>query len=276
MNQPATQGKSTLFWIVLVTAGTCAMCTLTMGGLVLLALLSPDDAPPVAVTASVRSPSRIPTGNTPDLFPGSPGFLPSGRGVPIPPAEVVDGEPRGLWWHPQVRSMGKTVAIPVLFLAGGIRASNPRPGSGTDFDLEGQRAQKGNTGVGTFRVEDGKLTQEYDGFTSTEPLSFGDDEEGPWMKLGAAQYWPLAPPNEAAMPGKWRTSGGAYLFRDDGTYESGHVDVNAEWAVGGKGTWLLDGYLLQISPTGAPSWITTIGATGDRFLVIGTSLYDRE
>jgi hypothetical protein len=44
-------------------------------------------------------------------------------------------------------------------------------------------------------------------------------------------------------------------------------------APGGQGRWQLDGYLLQLSPNSAPSYITTIGATGTTFLVIGSLVF---
>ena len=43
-------------------------------------------------------------GHTPNLYPGSSGVPPSGRGVPVPAARVVDGCPaEGIWWYPQVQ-----------------------------------------------------------------------------------------------------------------------------------------------------------------------------
>ncbi|HEY1088764.1 MAG TPA: hypothetical protein VGE37_13765 [Archangium sp.] len=268
------QGKSAVFWVIIATAGACAICSVFTFALIGLGLLTAD-APTSPVAAAT---SKLQTGQTPHLFPGMPGWLPSGQGVSIPTAEEVDGEPRGLWWSFELNG-NTTVAAMALFLEDGTYATHPRFGGGMLFDVEGQRAQKGNTGVGTYRVEDGKISQDHDGFKSRGVIiSFDSDEGGPFMMIGSTKYWPLSAPNENDLVGTWRTAGGKYVFRDDGTFESGQVDVNGAYtvAVGGQGRWLLEGYLLQVSPNGAPGWITPIGATGDRFLVIGTRLYDRE
>lgn len=279
MREPTVrQGKSAVFWVVIAIAGSCGLCSLLTFALIGFGLFTTDvPSGPVTVSVPVAG-SKLPTGNTPDLFPGMPGWLPSGQGVQIPDAEEVDGEPRGLWWSSEMN--GNTmVAAMALFLEGGTYATRPRFGGGRLYDLEGQRAQKGNTGVGTYRVEDGKISQDHDGFKSRGvAISFDSDEGGPFMMIGGTKYWPLAVPTEAGLVGTWRTAGGKYIFRDDGTFESGQVDVDGAYtvAVGGQGRWLLDGYLLQVSPNGAPGFITPIGATGDRFLVIGSRLYDRE
>lgn len=280
MREPTVrQGKSAIFWVVLAVVGSCGVCSMLTFALIGFGLFTADAASgPVAVSVPVATTTALPTGNTPDLFPGMPGWLPSGQGVPIPTAEEVDGEPRGLWWYSELRSNDQVGAAVMLFLAGGTQASHPRPGGGRLFDLEGQRAQKGDTGLGTFSVEDGVIRQQHNNFKSKVALSFESDEGGPYMMIGQTKFWPLSPPFRAGLVGTWRTAGGKYVFRDDGTFESGMVDLNGAYtlAVGGAGRWLLDGYLLQLAPNGAPGWITTIGATGNHFLVIGSNLYDRE
>ena len=268
MNQP--RGRSALFWILLVVGGSCGLCTVSTLGLMALGLVEGD-----GVKSNTLAPSvAMPTGNTPLLFPGMPGWLPSGRGVTIPEARVVDGRPEGLWWHWQSTSESKMNAGIVLFLADGTCATNPRPGGGLLFDLEGQRAQRGTTGVGTFEVTDGKLVQHSDRFSSAEP--FEETSEG--FSLGPQKHMPLRAPTQSGLVGTWSTPGGKFTFRDDGTYESGLVAVDGTYtlAAGSKGTWWLDGYLVRISPTGAAPWITFIGATGDDFLVMGATLYNRK
>ncbi|MDP1825662.1 MAG: hypothetical protein Q8L48_20545 [Archangium sp.] len=270
MREPMVrQGKSAIFWVVVAVVGSCGVCSVLTLALIAFGLFTADAPGGAGTVAGPVAPTRIPTGHTPDLFLNMPGWLPSGQGVEIPPAEEVDGEPRGLWWNWD----GMTV-----FLADGTFATNPRPGGGTLFDLEGQRAQRGATGVGTFSVEAGKISQQRDGFNSVEDLSFDSDERGPVMKIGGARFWPLSVPTEAGLVGTWRTAGGKYIFRADGTYESGHVGNDGAYtlAVGGQGRWVLEGYLLQVNPNGAAGWITRIGAIGDRSLVINASLYDRE
>lgn len=276
MNGPPK--KSPLFWIILATAGGCLGCSMLSAALLFLGLFTTDSvSAPVSVSAA-PSAGTLPTGETPDLYPGSPGWLPSGRGVEIPAAEVIDDKPVGLWWTFQTQMDGTGRAGLILFLADGTRATGPRMGGGGLFDREGHRAQRGTTGLGTFEVADGIITQHYDGFTSTDPLTFGDDDGGPWLSIGAARYWPLSPPSEESLVGTWKSAGGKYVFRADGTFESGHITSAGDLiaAVGGQGTWQLDGYLIAIRPNGAPGWISTIGATGNRFLVLGNSVYDRQ
>ena len=280
MREPTrSQGKSVTLIVLAVVGASCGLCSLLTLGLIGFGLFTTDSttSAPVTVSVPVAVTTKLPTGNTPDLFPGMPGWLPSGHGVPIPAAEEVDGEPRGLWWNSELRG-NTTAAAMTVFIEGGTYATNPRLGGGTSFDLEGQRAQKGTTGLGTFEVADGKISQHHDGFNFKAPLSFDEDEGGPFMMMGSTKYWPLTPPTEAGLVGTWRTAGGKYIFRGDGTFESGQVDVNGAYtlAVGGQGRFVLDGYLMQVTPQGAPGWITLIGATGDHFLVIGSSLYDRE
>lgn len=273
-----SRGKSTLFWILLVAGGACAVCSLATLALMGLGLVADDEVTtaPVGIV-TLKTKHTLPTGETPDLYPGTPGWLPSGRGVAIPAAELVDGRPEGLWWHWQVQSNSKMNAGVILFLPDGTRASNPRPGGGNLFDLEGQRAQRGNTGLGTFEIDDGKLTQRFDGFTSTDPYTTGSDSDGTWFKTGAAKHLPLAPPSQASLVGTWETPGGKFVFRDDGTYESGLIAMGGgtTLAAGSRGGWQLDGYLIALQPTGAPAWITTIGMTGDDFLVMGSAIYNR-
>jgi hypothetical protein len=230
---------------------------------------APLPAPPAA-----RSGGRLPTGQTPDLFPGSPGWLPSGRGVPIPAARVVDGRPQGLWWYPQMQG-SRMAAVSVVFLADGTTALRPRPGAGDLADIDAQRAQQGSTGVGRFSVAGGRLNHTYDTFSGGGAFSHGSDAEGPWFNVGARRYRPLAPPAAQRLVGTWTTPGGKYVFRADGSFESGHMGSNQEWGVGARGTWQLDGYLIAIQPHGAPGWITTVGATGTNLLVIGSSVYSR-
>ncbi|MBX3467866.1 MAG: hypothetical protein KF878_13375 [Planctomycetes bacterium] len=238
--------------------------------------------PPAAPAAPPAPPAgKLPTGDTPDLFPGSTGWLPSGRGVPIPPPRIVAGKPEGLWWtpviEPRVGGPGRHVARTTIFLADGTRASNPRPGSGELFDVEGQRRQRGNTGVGTFQLVDGQLRQSYDGFENAGPFRVGTDDSGPYFAIGEARYRPLEKATTAGLVGSWVSAGSRYVFKADGTYEMGYVDSTREGTVtiGAQGTFELDGYLIAIRPREGPGWIAFVGATGPT-LIMGTSAYSKE
>jgi hypothetical protein len=212
-------------------------------------------------TPATPAPGHLPTGETPDLYPGAPGWLPSGRGVAIPAARVVRGSPEGMWWSFQTRG-ARTSAIATIFLADGTRASNPRPGGGTLFDVEGQRKGRGTTGVGTFSVKDGKITQTYDGFTHTDAFKSGGGPDGEWIEIGASRHYPLAPVTTRDLAGTWKAAGQTFSFGADGSLPGG-------------GTWQLDGYLLAIRNRGAAAYITTVGRTG-KLLIIGASSFTRE
>ena len=255
MNPPRRQGRSAIFWILIAAGGSCALCSVLTLGLVVAGGASASDLG--AVTG------ELPRGNTPDLFPGSPGFLPSGRGVRIPEAAIVEGRPEGLWWRWQMDSFDKARALVTLFLPDGTCATNPRPGGGFLFDVEGQRAQRGHTGLGTCELGSGTLTQHIDGFTSADSFESGTDGEGAFFKLGAARHSPLTPPTASQLVGTWKESSGySYVFSPDGAF--------------GSGTWRLEGYLLELHPADRPSWISTVGMTGDSFLIMNAAIYSRQ
>jgi len=257
MSQAAKQGKSSLFWLLIAVGAGCAVCS----GVTLLTLLvagSSTDGPPM-----VGAGEALPRGETPDLFPGTPGFLPSGRGVSIPDADLVDGRPEGLWWRWQMDSFDKAKAEVTLFLADGTCATHPRPGAGFLFDLEGQRAQRGNTGVGTCAVSDGTFTRQSDGFTSTDSFESGTDGDGAFFKVGQARSSPMTAPTAEQLVGTWKESSGAhYVFSAGGAF--------------GSGTWRLEGYLLELHPSDRPGWISTVGMTGDSFLIMNGAVYSRQ
>ncbi len=225
----------------------------------------------VATVERATTSGTIPTGDTPELFPGSPGWLPSGRGLELPDAELDDG-PRGLWWYPQAQQTGM-VANVELYLADGTYALRPRPGGPKLFDLEGHRRARST--LGTFTLVGDNLTRAYDTFSHTDAFSHGDDDEGPWFNAGAARRRPIEPASSVQLIGTWRSAGTSYRFAADGSVVTG---FNTELAVGQHvGAWRLDGYLLQLSPADAPSWVSFIGSTGKgRYLVIGNRLFSRE
>ena len=271
------KGKSTLFWVVMVLAGSCFACSLLTAAVMLLGLSGSD----VESSSPERSAQgALPTGDTPNLYPGVPGWLPSGRGVRIPQAEVDDGRPLGLWWTFTTKSDGKTFGARVMvLLADGTCATHPRPGGGMLFDVEGQRAQRGSTGVGTCELTgDGKFTIRADGYSSTDDFEHGSDDEGPFFKVGAMRYQPLAPPEDGLVVGTWKSPGSKLVFHEDGTFELGNIQFTDEYVAtaGHSGQWRLDGYLVQLQPKDAPGWINTIAMSGDSSLIVGTTVYKRQ
>jgi hypothetical protein len=265
------KGKNTVMWVVLAVVGSCVACTGLVGALALLGLVSSDE---VATSVSPTTRGSIPTGNTPDLFPGMPGWLPSGNGVAIPEPRLVDDRPEGLWWLFQANGTSQIM----ILLPDGTRATNPRPGGGMLFDVEGQRAQRGSTGVGTFQIDDGKIVQHYDGFDSNEPFESGtDDDDGEWFKIGGAKYAPLFVVNASELSGTWKGNGSKFIFREDGTYDSGQILETNEFVANAQvtGTWTLDGYLISFTPSDRRGWIGTIGRWGSLLLINGT-VYSRQ
>jgi len=239
-------------------------------------LKAPALRPAAPATTEAGATGKIPTGDTGGYM-GSPGWLPSGRGVAIPlTPRVVKGRPEGLWWRYQADA---TTMFPLLmvYLPDGTHASNPRFGSGTLLDVDGQRAQPGSTGVGTFTVKGGQISTAADGFTQTDTFRSGADKDGPWFEIGAGRHYPLALASATSIVGSWKSSSGRYVFRADGTFDSGNVIINSEVtaAQGNRGTWIADGYLLSLRPASGAGWITSVGRTGG-FLVIGQRVYTRE
>jgi hypothetical protein len=219
--------------------------------------------------------SAIPFGDSPGLFPGMAGWKPSGRGKTIPEAEL-DGAPRGLWWAPRMDGFKTTCRI-FVFLPDGTYADGPRPGGPWLVDLEGQSAEKGYTGVGTFEVSGDSITMSHDGFSSTDPFSVGEDDTSEYFMIGQMKHRPISPVSRDGLIGAWKSAGSRYVFHDDGTFEMGQVALEVGAGASYRGKWTLDGYLLMLEPSQGPGWISFVGATvGGRFLIVGNVLHSRE
>lgn len=216
-----------------------------------------------ATPAPAAQPTRsaIPTGNTPQLFPGMPGWLPSGAGVPIPDPAFVNGAPVGLWWSGEVDAGGMLKPLVYMFLSGGVRASQPRLGGPRLYDLEGQKRQAGTTGVINFAIENGMLVERSGFGTFRAAYSTGNDANGPFFKHGGAVFRPLRPATAAAIAGHWRGSDAEIIFAADGTFRYG---------AGYSGRYVVDGYLIHMMPSNGAAWVNRVGLGGD-MLVYGTS-----
>ncbi len=229
-----------------------------------------SSAMPTTSSAIPTTSFAIPTGNTPQEFPGSPGWLPSGTGVPVPKPSIDKGRPVGLWWKTGSNSASDTNAEVHIFLENGIRASNPRPGGPQLFDWEGQKRQLGVTGVGTFAVEGGQLIQRYDGFENKGAYATGGDSSGPFFKSGGAVFRPLHEASLQTISGAWRGPQSQISFRPDGTFLFGVGGPGS----GRSGRYRLEGYLLQLLPDSGPGWIDRVGISGET-LVLGSTLQFR-
>jgi hypothetical protein len=226
---------------------------------------------------AVAAKGKIPTGETPGFYPGSVGWLPSGKGVPVPKPALVGGKPVGLWWKfTYDPSASRTKAVIHIYLADGTRASNPRLGGGMLYDLAGQRAQKGHTGVGTFAISGGQFVERYDGFENKGAYKVGSDSAGPVFNLGGAAFHRLQTASGQAILGQWKGPGIEYKFKADGTYETGLAQSNGDWAIVGfnTGTYVLDGYLIMLSPKNGPGFVCIVGKTGTG-LIIGNTFYEK-
>jgi len=236
-----------------------------------LRLKTEGSGPPVAGGPPVGTP----TGETPELYPGMPGWLPSGRGVPIPAARLVDNKPQGLWWTTSYGS--GTRAVTFVFLPDGIHASNPRYGGGTLVDIEGQKRQPGANGVGSFSISGKTITREYDGHRNTESYSTTADNWSEIFKIGAAVFRPITAPTKQTLAGTWTVAGTKYVFRPGDTYEMGQVVSGGGWAAGSRvtGAYSVDGHLVVLRPQGAPITITPIAFVGRDLILINGLLYRR-
>ena len=270
-------------WVYLCEAGAAppvgsAVAAVAPSPVPVAAAATRATAPAHPPAAAAAEGARLPTGETPRTYPGSPGWLPSGRGLPIPAASLAGGRPQGLWFYMGLNSSSGMSAVPVVFLPDGSMASNPRPGAGDLVDIAGQSAQPGSNGVGRFSVGGGRINVSSNGFDSSDAYSSGSDGEGPWFATGARRYRPLKPIDARQLVGKWSAVGSSFVFHADGRYESGQIAINSAYtlAAAGRGHWQLDGYLIGMRPEGAPFWISTIGASSPGLMVMGSALYKRQ
>lgn len=234
---------------------------------------APVPAASVAQPPPVNRPQgarRIPTGNTPLLFPGMPDWLPSGNGVPIPDPGFVRGLPVGLWWVADAEGVGNIKADLHIFLEGGIRASSPRLGGPRLYDLEGQKQQRGVTGVGSYTIENGQMLQRSDSFRYGGPYSTGSDSAGTFFKVGGSVYRPLTTATAQSIVGHWKGYQLEISFRADGTYVYGPPAAST----GSAGTYVLDGYLIQKAAHSGPAIIDRVGMSGD-LLILGRYVLSR-
>ena len=202
-----------------------------------------------------------------------PGWLPTGRGIPIPPARLVDNKPQGLWWTTSYGS--GTRATTFVFLPNGIHASNPRYGGGNLVDIEGQKKQPGANGVGPFTISGNTITREYDGNRSTDPYSTTADAWSPLFKIGAAVFRPVTAPTRQTLIASWTVAGTRYVFHPNDTYEMGQAASGGGWAAGARtaGSFSIDGHLVVLRSRSVPITITPIGFIGpDLILINGSAL----
>lgn len=239
--------------------------------------VTPKPAVPATPSPKVSSGGRLATGETPDRYPGSVGWLPSGRGAPIPAARVVKGRPQGIWWRYQSSSDNTMRPLHMIFLADGTYATNPRPGSGQLFDVEGQRRQPGTTGVGTFSIAAGKITTSADGYMNTDTFTSGTAKGEQWFEIGAGRHYPLAAASAKFLVGTWKGAGNRYVFAADGSVAYGHITNNSDVtiAAGSRGSYQLDGYLIGFKMNNGAEHIDLVGRTGT-FLIIGQVVYTRQ
>ena len=236
-----------------------------------------ESAPGTGSAIPIPKSGKIPTGNTPDKYMGSHGFLPSGRGIPIPPSDLVNGKPQGLWWFLQLNSHGTLHPTAYIYLPNGIFASNPRLGSGSLFDHEGQKAQSGSTGLGTFTISGGQIHQVHNGFEKQATFVSGSDTYGKFFKIDGTTFRPLQMATQKAILGKWQAISvvrSQYEFLADGTYRSGQIVHTGEW-VGGSttsGTYTIEGWLLMLQPSEGLPQINLIGFDRSS-LMIGNSFH---
>lgn len=219
--------------------------------------------------------TKLPRGETPGLFPGMPGWLPSGRGIKIPPAKIVNGKPQGIWWTPYSSTVFEASPTIVLYMPDGVRAKGPRLGAGDLFDLEGQRATAGDNGIGSFTIADGKITEVgYGRFTND--FKTGKDADSEYFTISSGKWRPVVPVTSQTIAGKWRSQGAQVVFHPDGTFEMGALQSDGDWAVGARtaGKYYFEGYLLMFAPEGRPSYIVTAGRSGPFFLT-NSSVYFR-
>lgn len=230
------------------------------------AFLSSFSMKPLPKESPVKQSSlKVPLGETPLEIMGSVGWRPSGRGMVMPSAaSFVDGKPHGLWYGTSVDNSQNLIPTAIYFTSDGIRATNPRLGGGLLFDIEGQRAQAGATGVGNYSIANGEMVQKYDGFTKAGVYSIVKGERGISFKIDEAIFRSMVMLTKSSLVGKWRSRGSQLIFKEDGTYQSGQILDSGEWAVGSlsSGRYLIDGFILMLEPEDGPIQLDRAGMGG--------------
>jgi hypothetical protein len=232
---------------------------------------------PNAGGQSNRDPNagKAPTGDTPGLFPGMPDWRPSGRGVPIPKTEILDGKPQGLWYLVSYMSSVPKATI-YAFMPNGVFSTNPVWGGGNLVDVELQR-RTSPAGVGTYSVSGAVLSLQSTGFEARRAaFSHGSDETGLFFKHGESVFRELKLPTTSALVGRWRSVGTQYIFNSNGTFEIGQVASGDNWVSGSNssGRFLIDGVLVVLEYQGR-TVIVPIGIVSSRQLLIGSTLFVR-
>lgn len=206
---------------------------------------------PMPVSKPIASTTKIRTGETPRMYPGSNGWLPSGKGTPIPRAHLQNGKPIGMWMNAGFDSSQKSAIFSTIFLADGTMVQNPRFGGGNLIDIAGQVSNPNDVkSVGKWSISGGKLTIDINGGHDSQKFTTGKDENGEFFMFGVAKYSPCAPVTPEFLAGSWRVPGSTqYDFAKDGTAKYGYAFQGSNSAVGGgnaTGRWILDGYLVAV------------------------------
>lgn len=236
----------------------------------------------VAPVASTPEPpkntgaKKIRTGDTPGLYPGTPGWLPSGRGTEIPKARLVDGKPTGMWMNPGFDLNSRSVMFATIYLPNGTMVRYPRFGGGNLIDIEGELANPNDVkSVGTWSVGNGTMTTKISGGTSTYKYSTGKDAEGEFFMFGGAKYRPCIPVTPDYLVGNWHIVGaGEYDFAKDGTIKYSYAFTRSD-AEKTSGTYVLDGYLFAIEQPKAYI-VDRIFRFGTDGIVVGQRIYSRK
>lgn len=222
--------------------------------------------------------SKIRTGETPDAYVGSKGWLPSGRGTVIPKAAIVDGKPVGMWFTQSTDTQSKPVFYKHIFLADGTAIIFPRFGGGSLVDIEGLKAKQSDAKyVGTFKVANGKMSTDVGGFKNEGAFTTGKDSSGIWFEIGKARYRPCVPVTSDFLVGTWRIPGSAqYTFDKDGSLKFGYLLRGDDFVAGSNGTgnWVLDNYLIAFDKKDDYS-VNSIYKFTDDSIIIGQSMYFR-
>lgn len=224
-----------------------------------------------------KAAKKIRTGDTPGLYLGSPGWLPSGRGTEIPKAHLVDGKPTGMWMNAGFELNSKSAIFATIYLPDGTMVRFPRFGGGNLIDIEGERANPNDAkSVGTWSVGNGTMTTHISGGNSTFKYSTGKDDEGEFFLYGGAKYRPCIPVTADYLVGKWHIPGaGEYEFAKDGTvkYSFSFQPENGPDRRS-TGTWVLDGYLFAVDQPNLYI-VNSIYRFGTDSIVIGEHIYSR-
>lgn len=222
----------------------------------------PPDLSPKKTDGDSKSTSKIPTGDTPQLSMGQPGWLPSGRGEKLPDPTISDDKPIGLWWISSKAKSGKSVYMPVAFTPSGIWTMGVILGGPDLIDIEAQKKDEDLKGyISPFSIKGDKMAVHFEGSNTEESYKHGRDSQGLFLEIDSERFRPLYRLTDQSIAGTWGDeTGGEITYNLDGTGRIKRPNTSEDDVR--QFTWTLEGYLVSMNVKGETSEFRLIQLIG--------------